>query len=187
MHRRYLVERLARLCLAVLAVSLLGADGCTFQFLSDLEGSDLDSGGMGVPDDEFDDSFDPLQARVTLRFVNQTATLAVDVQFYSSNEPLGVIPDELFVEANLVTRGIGLAGQGILGPGMSDDITFPCTPDLTVGTLGGEFTDAETGDLRGTGVSRWAQEGSLSLCGSVVTFEYGRARGEFATSVRVGG
>ena len=42
---------------------------------------------------------------------------------------------------------------------------------LTLGTSGGQFLDAESGALRGRGTPRWAQEGPLALCGGEITFD----------------
>lgn len=123
---------------------------------------------------------------VLVSFRNQTVEEAVDVQFYATNEPLDTLPDDLFVEENRVTRSIGLAGSGIIEPGMTDAITFRCTENLTLGTAGGEFTEAETGDQRGLGAARWAQQEPLGLCGSVVTFEFFRDDDRYGTRFRLG-
>lgn len=112
------------------------------------------------------------QALVRVRFLNLTSANAVDVEFYASNEPVATLPDDLFVPANRITASIGVAGTGILQPANQDTIEFPCTPTLTLGTLGGSFVDNETGEPRGTGTARWAQEQPLGLCGGVVTFVY---------------
>jgi hypothetical protein len=122
---------------------------------------------------------------VFVRFWNRTVEEAVDVQFYATNEPLDTLPDDLFVEDNRVTRSIGLAGRGIIEPGMVDAISFPCTENLTLGTAGGEFTEAETGDERGLGTPRWAQQEPLGLCGSVVTFEFFHEGDQYGTRFRL--
>ena len=123
---------------------------------------------------------------VLVRFWNQSLEEAVDVQFYATNEPLDTLPDDLFVEDNRVTRSIGLAGRGIIEPGMVDAISFPCTENLTLGTAGGEFAEAETGDERGLGTPRWARQEPLGLCGSVVTFEFFREGDQYGTRFRLG-
>lgn len=127
-----------------------------------------------------------LKGMVLVRFWNRTVEEAVDVQFYATNEPLGTFPDDLFVDENRVTRSIGLGGRGIIGPATTDAITFPCTEDLSLGTLGGEFSEAETGDQRGLGTARWAQDAPLGLCGSVVTFEFYRDGDEYRTRLQFG-
>ena len=81
---------------------------------------------------------------VTLRFVNLATDLGVDLEFYASNEPLDVVPDDLFVEENLVTEGLGFLGSGTLGPLWEDSIDFPCTEELTIGTRGGTFRDTDS-------------------------------------------
>ena len=123
---------------------------------------------------------------VLVRFINRTLNEAVDVQFHATNEPLESLPDDLFVEENLLRRGIGLAGSGILGPRQGDQITFPCTADLTIGTAGGQFLDAETGDERGVGQPRWVQESPLGLCGFVVTIEFFTTDRDFGTRIALG-
>lgn len=112
------------------------------------------------------------QAVVRVRFLNLTSANAVDVEFYASNEPVATLPEDLFVPANRITASIGVAGTGILQPANQDAIDFPCTPTLTLGTQGGSFVDNETGEPRGMGTARWAQEQPLGLCGGVVTFVY---------------
>ena len=123
---------------------------------------------------------------VTLRFRNSTLDEAVDVEFYATNEPLANIPDDLFVPQNLVTASLGVAGTGIVTPLREDLITFPCSLDLTIGTLGGRFLDNETGEARGQGVRRWLEERPLGLCGTVVTFEYAGDDGVFTTILQLG-
>lgn len=124
---------------------------------------------------------------VGIRFTNLTITEAVDVQFYASDGPLDDLPDGLFVPGNLVTANIGVAGTGIIQPWREDSTLLPCTPGFTIGTRGGAFADNESGEPRGLGTARWAQEGPLGLCGSVVTFEYAGRDGEFTTTLTIGG
>jgi len=123
---------------------------------------------------------------VTVRFVNLTDTSAVDVQFYVSNEAIESVPDDLFVDANLVTRSIGLAGSGIIAPRATDSIQLPCASDLTLGSLGGVFTEAESGDVLGTGQSRWVTEDPVGFCGQQVTFEFSKVDDAYLTRVRIG-
>ena len=123
---------------------------------------------------------------VTIRFRNLTVEEAVDVEFYASQNPMANLPDDLLVEENLVTASIGIAGTGIVQPLEEDVIEFPCEAGLTIGTRGGEFLDNETGEPRGMGEPRWAQEGPLALCGAVVTFEFAGDGVEFATALTIG-
>ncbi len=67
-----------------------------------------------------------------------------------------------------------------------DSIDFPCTEGLSIGTLGGIFLDNDSGEQRGVGTARWAQEGPLALCGSVVAFEFAGNSDEFTTTLTVG-
>ena len=129
------------------------------------------------------------QAVVRVRFLNLTASNAVDVEFFATNEPIATLPDDLFLPANRITASIGVAGTGILEPANQDTIDFPCTPTLTLGTLGGSFVDNETGEPLGMGTARWAQEQPLGLCGGVVTFVYSKNNeqdGSFRTRMFIG-
>ncbi len=158
----------------------------------------LSSGGAGCAVDlPFDDptavlsddpapAADPKTAIVTIRFRNLAVDEAVNVEFYATNEPLVSLPDDLFVERNLVTAGVGIAGTGILEPLRDDTVEFPCTEHLVVGTLGGTFLDNETGETRGTGVARWAQDAALGLCGHKILFEFVNEFGTFSTRIAVG-
>ena len=123
---------------------------------------------------------------VTVRFRNLTASEAVDVQFYATNERLENWPEDLFDPAYLVTTSIGVAGTGIIRPSQVDIIELPCSDGLTIGTLGGSFVDDESGEPRGVGVPRWAQDGPLPLCNNVVTFDYTSNEGVFSTALSIG-
>lgn len=123
---------------------------------------------------------------VTVRFRVFTAQEAVDVEFFATNDPLEVIPGDLFVPANAFSASVGLAGTGIVPPLSEDVILFPCSPTLTLGTTGGTFLDSETGEPRGTGVARWASEGPLGLCGAIVTFEFAGAEDARTTVLTIG-
>lgn len=125
-------------------------------------------------------------SEVRVRFRNET-TAVVETQFYATNEPVTAIPDDLFVPANLVTvtgdKGIGVAGRGLLTPGSSDSINFPCTEDLLLGTTGGRFQDAELGTDLGQGPRRWLEEGAVFDCGATITFTYKEESGGFTVDV----
>ncbi len=169
-----------RLCLMAPAMAILCA-GCSLDFLAGefdearvtAEITTTNSGAIG--DDE-----------VVIRFINRTGDDAVDVEFFATNDPLTKLPDELFVEGFRVTREIGLAGRGVLAPQQRDEITFPCTADLSIGTSGGEFTDADTGDERGLGDPRWAQDRPLGLCGTIVMFEFVLEGDTYKTRIELG-
>lgn len=150
-------------------------------------GLDLEPDSVGVDTMPADPSGGAQRAStVTIRFRNFARVDAVDVQFFATNEPLMLLPDELFVPENSFTRDVGIVGLGIIERLREDTITFPCSESLAIGTLGGRFLDNDTGDHRGEGVPRWAQQGPLALCGSVVTFEFSGGDGEFNTNLKIG-
>lgn len=122
---------------------------------------------------------------VIVRFKNFTLDEAVDVEFFATNLPLSNLPDDLFLDIYRFTASVGIAGTGFVEPLVQDRIEFPCTNQLTLGTRGGRFVDNETGEFRGIGQPRWVTEGPLSLCGSVVTFEYHGNGLEFTTKLQI--
>lgn len=126
-----------------------------------------------------------LDGPVTIRFLNGSNSEAVEVLFFATDAPLENLPDDLFVEQNQVQRSIGPAGQGFLEPRAGDEIEWPCSPDLTIGTMGGRFLESESGDERGFGQARWLRQGPLALCGSTITFVYTRDGDAFSTLVKV--
>ena len=69
-----------------------------------------------------DESVTPQE--VLVRFRNFAESEAVDVEFYATNEPIEVLPDDLFRETNRVTASIGIAGTGIVTPRRTDSITL---------------------------------------------------------------
>ena len=155
------VSRVLWLLVAGLAVTTTGCE------------TDVMSNGLAPSDtNAASDPIRPSPETVVIRFSNLTATESVQVEFYASNTPLTNVPADLFVPQNLVTRSVGFAGTGIIQPNRFDIIEFPCTPNMTIGTTGGTFVDHESGEARGVGDTRWAQEGPLALCGSAVSFDY---------------
>ena len=54
--------------------------------------------------------------QVTVRFLNLANSEAVHVNFYMSEGPFDVLPDDLFVSGNKVRSSIGVAGSGLIGP-----------------------------------------------------------------------
>jgi len=148
--------------------------------------------GLGLPNESGENTNDgtsgsdrPEDRIVTVRFKNFTLEEAVDVEFFATNFLISTLPEGLFQDNNRFTASVGIAGTGIVEPLSQDIIEYPCTDNLTLGTLGGRFVDNETGELQGIGHPRWAQQGPLSLCGSVVTFEYLRNGSEFITKLQV--
>jgi hypothetical protein len=130
------------------------------------------NGGSQEPPPEF----------VTIRFINASSDQAVQVEFYATNEPLEAIPDELFADDTyLVNQSIGVAGSGLLEPQSGDEIDFECTETLTIGTLGGEFRDNETGEVLGRGNEVYKAPGGFSLCGGTAVFTYSSAGDEYVT------
>ncbi len=165
-----------------LALSM-GPAGCGLDMSRDMSLGPGDAATQ--PADELAQSPDPSITTVTIRFRNFAVTEAVNVEFYASNNPLAEIPDDLFVEENLVTSSIGVAGTGILEPLSEDTLDFLCTGDLVLGSLGGSFLDNETGDQLGEGEPRWAQDSALELCGREVLFEFSSVAGEFSVRISI--
>lgn len=158
-----------RLCTAFgIAGAMLA--GCSIQF--------------GPGDGNGNDNGDPVQA-VTIRFENATTMAAVDVEFYATNDEIDTLPDDLFVSGNLFKENIGVAGSGLIQPLMFDQIEFPCTNDLVIGTTGGTFLDNESGEDLGTGTQIVAQETLLGLCGGTVTLLYFREGSEYRTRLLI--
>lgn len=147
-----------------------------------LAGCSVDvTGGLTIPDD----IGVAAPAVVTIRFRNFSVDTAVNVEFHATNDPLETLPDDLLVPENLWTASVGVAGTGIIQPLGVDEIEFPCTDNLTIGTAGGTFLDNDTGDVVGIGTTRWVGEGQLGLCGSLVTFDFSRRADQFTTDLRI--
>lgn len=126
------------------------------------------------------------QAFVTVHFRNFAETDAVDVEFYMTDQPLAVVPDDLFVDAFRLRAGIGVAGTGIIEPLSEDVAEFPCGPGLLLGTAGGRFLDNESGDPQGFGTPRWAEEAALGFCGGAISLDFiKRGNGTFDTVVQI--
>jgi hypothetical protein len=121
-----------------------------------------------------------------LVFRNQSTLSAVEVSFYAATGPLESLPDDLFVEANLITSGIGVAGTGIIQPQQFDFLDgFECSENLIIGTSGGRFLDNDTGEERGQGQARWVAASSVGFCGRAVTFTFSDEGDEFTTQVSI--
>ena len=119
---------------------------------------------------------------VLVRFVNATSAV-VETQFYTTNDPVENVPDDLFQPANLITVGVGVAGRGLLIPLSADTIEIPCTEDLLLGTTGGRFQDPDLGTELGTGPARWLEEGAVFDCGASIEFTYAEEGDEFTVDV----
>lgn len=171
-HRRANLAR-PSFCATGLALLCIGCSGdLFFGFDSEIE--------RGLEDG-------PVTAgEVLIRFRNFSPIDAVNVEFFATNETLGTVPDDLFVEDYRTNANIGVAGTGILEPAHSDAIVLPCTEDLVIGTTGGTFSDNDTGEVRGTGDRRWAQAKALGLCGRAVTFEFAPDNAGFITRITIG-
>ena len=164
-------------CVAGLATIFVG---CSGDFLVDF-----------VPDPDADPapgaSLGPVTAdEVLIRFRNFSQTDAVNVEFFLSNTPLGTLPADLLIDEYGTSASIGVAGTGILQPLHSDEVLFPCTADLVIGTTGGTFIDNDTGEVRGTGDMRWSRDASVGLCGRRVTFGFGPVDDGFITRLTIG-
>jgi len=171
-------RRSGYICIGMMIALIVGA-GC---------GVEMDPGSPAADDLSAlseGDRDQPTPDAVIVRFRNLTLSDAVNVEFYATNDPLETIPDDLFAPENLVTASIGVAGTGIVQPRTEDAIAFPCTADLTLGTAGGSFADNESGEPRGLGNPRWAQEGPLALCGAVVTFQFSGSGTNFTTILTI--
>jgi hypothetical protein len=146
------------------------------------------SGPGGSTDDDasgLDDQFpagQPEADPISVRFVNTTQAV-VETEFYTTNGPIANVPGDLFDTGNLVTRGIGVAGRGLLPPATADTIELPCTVGMLVGTTGGRFEDPDLGTLLGEGVQRYVIQGAVFDCGATVTFTYKVTEAGFTTEV----
>lgn len=109
---------------------------------------------------------------ITVRFANESAS-ALDVQFFASPNPPGDdIAMTFFDAANQIVTDIGFAGTGIIASEATDILTLNCSDAATIGTLGGEYLNADSGLVVGTGKQRVAQLGLQYDCGDRVTFIY---------------
>lgn len=126
---------------------------------------------------------DPLPLNVVqIEFRNLSAA-AVDVQFHAADVSTNGLPDALFADGNLETAGIGNAATGILIAGESDQIAFPCSDHLAIGTLGGEFLDPNLGSPLGQGPPRFVQSRYQFDCGATLVFEYNQTTGGYTTHI----
>lgn len=158
---------------------LASGGGCTLDLAAQIIPSDNGNGsGSGTPDRD----------NVQVVFRNLTENEAVEVEFYATEEPLEVVPDDLFDPANdyLVVRNIGVGGRGVIAPGETDSIAVDCGAGLILGTLGGLFVDNESGDELGTGTRRWIQEDAQFSCGATIVLEYTTEGDTYRTDLLLG-
>lgn len=114
---------------------------------------------------------------VTIKFIN-ASNAALDPQFYASPQDIGDPNTTLFVPDNQLTEGFGFAGTGLIPAGQSSpDIIIPCSQARALGTLGGAFKNATSGDQLGTGQKRALSIDYAYLCGDSITFTYRSAGG----------
>lgn len=148
-----------------------------------LSGCGMSVGSSGGSGDDADRQRDDVGGDIVLvAFVNLTS-VDVDTEFYASNEPMTDVAAELFVPANRIQVGIGVAGTGIMLSGTADAIEVPCTDDLVLGTTGGTFKDPDLGTALGTGDVRILTEGLVFDCGDTLTFTYAEDDGEFTVDI----
>jgi hypothetical protein len=145
-----------------------------------VNGNDNTGGGPVVPN-----VGEPSNQQVLVRFLNLSRTEAVDVQFYAAPSGVTTVPADLFAEAFSVTMSVGVAGSSLVTPGAGDQVLMDCTPNLILGTEGGAFRDAESGEPRGVGQPRWVQDSGIGLCGATVTFLYAGGGTQFETRITV--
>lgn len=132
----------------------------------------------------------PLPARdpefVTIYVRNDTSREAVNVDFHASVAAIG--PDvgtELFQNANRLAGLVGIAGSGLLQPGQADIVRWTCEDGVAVGTLGGTFLDANTGEVLGSGQRRWAQAGAQFTCGDLIVISFGATNDGYRTDMNI--
>ncbi len=181
-------KRFARVCggrvrLTALVSALL-VGGCSVDIGPGPGGDGDGDGGNGNGPGVNKDSF-------VVSFRNLTDSEAVDVEFYFAEGALenDNVAEHLFLEQNRVQgdnliqgHGIGLANSATIGPGEAVSVSLSCDQELTIGTTGGTFLDAETGEQRGQGTMIWLQQDAQPFCGAVVEFRYASDRDGFSTS-----
>ena len=167
------VASLSQMALAVIPLFTVVCVGC-----GTLRVSTGDGDGEGPPAAAEPTGLDSLR----VEFRNLSAT-AVDTQFYTTDDPAALLPDDLLVPDNLRRSGIGVAGTGILGPFSVDEVELGCSEDLVVGTAGGEFLDADLGTPLGQGPVRFMQAGFQFDCGASLVLEYSQTTGGYTVTL----
>jgi hypothetical protein len=170
------VSRFARVgSVVMLLVSpLLMGQGCGFTVtLPDEDSGDGNPVGSPVAENT-----------VLFRFVNASEMLGVDVEFFATGSAVTDFDAELFIDENQVTA-VGLFGRGVV-PGMdTDEVEVECSEALNVGTRGGEFLDADTGEVLGRGKQFIFTRDVNFICGDVITFEFFEREDEFTTEISI--
>jgi hypothetical protein len=183
--------------LALLALgAVLAASGCTLDLFTPDGWANTNDNGSNSNDNGSDgggggDSVDPTEV-ISIGFRNFSTTEAVRLEFYLARGAIATVPDDLFVAENLIggdidvdDQGLGVANQAIVEARKQDWISVQCGDFLTVGTTGGTFLDAESGEIRGVGTARWVQEGAQFGCGAVIVFEYAPDGDGFTTTLLI--
>jgi len=118
---------------------------------------------------------------VRVRLLNQSGS-ALAVQLYAS-ATAGDAETVLFTEANEIVAGIGFAGTGLIPAGDNDEALLLCDDAVMIGTRGGQFVDADTGDVLGTGQQRYLELGAQFDCGDTISIIYRQSGDEYHTSL----
>lgn len=161
--------RMRVVCIQLMVLAgMLGTPGCSIDVTP----------GLPVPNDNGEPG--DTEDKIVVSFTNLAEEEAVDVEFYLTEATLEIFPDDLFVDENRVRgdrliedQGIGMANLATISPGEVEVLTLSCDRDLTLGTTGGTFVDAETGEERGQGTMiGLRQQDGLFSCGTVIEFAY---------------
>lgn len=121
-----------------------------------------------------DDSGRPVSGEeVSVRLLNGSE-FALDVELYVVTVPDVATPEGLFGSPEHEYRdGIGFLSLGVLAPNAQAEVRLPCGEALFVGTTGGEFLDAVSGESVAEGTrTRHAMLGPQFDCGDRLTFQF---------------
>ena len=169
---------LIRSSFSLLLGVLLQTSSCTISAddLVDDGSGDSSGGDSGVADAA-------PSGQIRVQLVNDS-DYAVAVQLYATDQT-GDAATVLFVEDNLITANVGFAGTGLLPAGEDDEILLNCDSAVMVGTLGGEFVDADTGEVQGTGQQRVLEQDLQFVCTETITLTYRENDDDFSTTLRL--
>ncbi len=143
--------------------------------------ADQEDVGQDAPTSDGSGDSQPNTDVIKLQFINRS-DVAVDTQFFATNEVLADPGNDLFSEQFRVRSAIGVAGSGLLPSGDTDELTFPCSESTSMGTLGGEFLDPDLGTLLANGQVRMLEVGANFDCGNTIVFTYQGQDGEYSTA-----